>query len=121
MNIQELKVLYGKATKGEWESCLMHKPVSERHLPDRARVCAPHGNEIGGWDALIEGTYGTATMRPEDASVIVALHNAFPAIIARLEALERVAEAARMCPPSNYGGREIHAALSTLDALEGKA
>lgn len=78
MNLERLKALEAKATKGPWTHAAVD---SDRYGLDHL-VVFPNGEDA-------------SVLTPADADFIVAARQALPALIARVEALEKVAAAAR--------------------------
>jgi hypothetical protein len=75
--LSEIKRLMEKASPSPWEQTSLGYEVWNAVKDGRGSCCC-----------IAEG-------RPENNSLIVAMRNAMPAIVARLEALEKVAQAAR--------------------------
>ena len=77
MNLEELKRLHAAATQGEWvsNSC-------ESSQRDYARIT------LAG-----KGSYVGDACENSDGACIAAIHNAFPAIVAKLEAAQRLRDA----------------------------
>ena len=81
MNLEELKRLHAAATQGEWvsNSC-------ESSQRDYARIT------LAG-----KGSYVGDACENSDGACIAAIHNAFPAIVAKLEAAQRLRDALADC------------------------
>lgn len=107
MDVEKLRELERRATPGKWKTDLWSIKT-----------------EFGGDVIAIEwGYYDDAdlTMDDADAALIVALRNAAPEIIeklARIEKLERVAEAARFMYP-HARTATLNTALADLDGGNG--
>jgi len=117
--LDELRALEQKATPGPWVAKL---PGPDEHYLSEGRCGGissaarihEYQSEIVTTDS---GVYGPSA---DDARLIVACRNALPRLLARLEALERVAAAGR---ESLETGRRanLHGALVSLDAAEAEA
>ena len=82
MDIEELKRLHAAATPGEWVSGIKNIGVWTGKVGEGYNgiaQCYPDGYASDKWSA--------------DSKAIIAIHNAFPALLAKLEAAQRLRDA----------------------------
>lgn len=92
VNLSELDRLYQEATKGEWQvrlsenatPLILHGDLSRGDIYDPQKT-------ICGMPAEIMNIYNSHA----NAAIIVALHNSYPSLRARLQALEQLEAEAR--------------------------
>ena len=111
MTLPHLRELYERATKGEW----FYVKGDNKH----GIMFRP------GYGDVVHFAHPMFMDHPNE-DLIVALHNSFPSLLARLEALENVCEAAKEHASRCYGDEsgdyqfslsDLQEALSTLSAL----
>lgn len=116
MDVEKLRELERRATAAPWEWV-----GSDLDGPDCTTVITVKDTPEGAWSELQSGEL-VMENEEHDRALIVALRNAAPEILeklARLEKLERVAEAARVvdgfADPESSFDRALSAALADLD------
>lgn len=97
IDLEELKRLHAAATPGEWRN----KDTAAWAHPTAYVESVDCGHNIARLSLDLTCTVGKYEREVENATYIAAIHNAFPAIVAKLEAAQRLRDALQILHDEN--------------------